>query len=661
MSRQRERLRAALLDALRPPPRLTVSQWADRHRILPDDESEAGPWRTSRTPYLREPMDALTPDDPTRIVAMMKGSQTGGTEALCLNTAGYWIHHAPGRILMVRPDEDDARDFSAQRLQPMLDLTPELGQRVADGKTDNKLLKDFPGGSLKITGARAPAGLRSKPVPYVIGDEIDNWPESAGQEGDPLYLAMKRQTNYPDRKTALVSTPLDDDGSRIQTWWLKGDRCTYWVPCPDCDAFLVLEWAIFVIPELPDGTKDPDGVVAVCPHCGVEIPNEGKAAMLPRGVWRPLAELEGGERLAALRAVGLCGADGVDQRVETTPRDSTVRSFHLSSLYSPVGWLSWAGIAHEFLDAAGDPTRLRGVVNTVLGQTWRQADGRTVSAPALYERREPFGEEIPRSVAFVTAGIDVQADRLEIEIVGWGSGFESWSLDYVTIAGDPTGREVWRDLDAVLRRTFALSGGGELRIEAACIDSGYEAHRVYEYAKPRWKRRVWAIKGRSEGDRVEAEIWPQHWAKTKRKAAQDVKIKLIGTKRAKRHVYERLDVADPGPGFCHVPEDRGLWWFQQLTSEKWTRKYHRGRAFRVWTLPADGPSRGRNEALDCRVYAYAAAIGLERSGRVIDEVLARRAARDSDRSRVDASPSPPQHRPRRDRPSELFGDGDLRW
>ena len=660
MSKQRKKLRAALLDALRPPPRLTVSQWADRHRILPDDESEAGPWRTSRTPYLREPMDALTPDDPTRVVVLMKGSQTGGTEALCLNTAGYWIHHAPGRILMVRPDEDDARDFSAQRLQPMLDLTPELQQRVADGKTDNKLLKDFPGGSLKITGARAPAGLRSKPVPYVIGDEIDNWPQSAGAEGDPLYLAMKRQTNYPDRKTALVSTPLDDESSRVLLWWLRGDRCTYWLPCPDCEDLFVLEWALFVIPEDENGTKQPDDVFLACPHCGVEIRNEQKATMLPAGQWRPLDTLTGDERAAALRTVGLSDADGVDVRVDTTPRDRSVRSFHLSSLYSPVGWLSWSGIAHEFLNAAGDPTKLRGVVNTALGQVWRRSDGKTISAPALYERREVFDERVPRSVAFITAGVDVQGDRLEVEIVGWSSGFESWSLDYLLIPGDPTGRDVWRDLDAVLLRTYPLAGGGDLRIEAACIDSGFEAHRVYEFCRPRWKRRIWAIKGASEGDKVEGEIWPHRWGQSKRKTSAAVKFKRIGTKRAKRHIYERLEIETPGPGFCHVPDDRGLWWYHQLTAERFAVKYHRGRAFRVWSVDMEGPSRGRNEALDCRVYAYAAAIGLESAGRIIDEVLKRRAVRDGDRSIVDQGTRRPHTKRRRDT-RDLFQGSDLNW
>lgn len=634
------------LEAARPPPEYTVSAWSDRYRILPDDEAEPGPWRTDRTPYLREPMDCLTPSNPCRVVALMKGSQTGGTEGLILNAAGYWIHHAPGRMLLIRPDEDEARDFSVQRVKPMIRLTPELSKRCDAGEASNVMLMDFPGGSLKLAGARAPAGLRSKPVPYVLGDEIDNWPADSGGEGDPLTLATKRQTNFPNRKTSLVSTPVDDEDSRILEWWLRGDRCTFWLPCPQCDELFVLEWQGICIPEDEDGTKRPEQTHYVCPNNGCVVDNGDKAEMLPRGIWRPLADLTPLERMAALRVVGLASENGeVDERVDDVTSEPHVRSFHLSSLYSPVGWLDWAQISRDFLLVRKDPVKLKTFVNTALGQTWKQSDGETVGSTPLYERRADWGRLPHDRVAFLTAGVDVQADRLECEVVGWGRGFESWSVDYLVIPGDPTGRTVWEDLDAVLARKYPTSTGGTLRVEAACIDSGYEAKRVYEYVKKRWKRRVWAVKGRAE-TKDEHEIWPLTWNKSQDKAAR---FKLIGTKRAKRHVYTRLAATEPGPGYCHVPSERPLWWFQQLTAEKWQRKYHRGKAYREWHLPKDGPSKGRNEALDCRVYAYAAAHGLERSGRRIDEVLDRRTPEADEAVELDAGAVRPETKRRKRR------------
>lgn len=633
------------LEAINPPPSMSVSEYADLHRILPSDEAEGGQWRTDRTPYAREPMDCMTPSDPCRVAVWMAGSQIGKTEALILNCLAYWIDIAPGRIIHARPDEDDAADFSKQRLQPMIDLNPRLQAKVSDGKTDNTMLKDFPGGSLKLTGARAPAGLRSKPVPYVAGDEIDNWPASAGTEGDPLYLLMKRQSNYPDRKTGLVSTPLDDEDSRILEWFLRGDRCTYWLPCPHCDELFVLEWALFVIPQDENGKKLPEETHVVCPSNGCIVEDGDKEYMLPRGVWRPMDSLDPAERMAALRAVGLAGENGVDERVELSEatRRKDIRSFHMASFYSPVGWFSWADIGAEFLLAYKDPTKFKIFVNTVWAQTWKQADGKTVSKSRLYKRREIYEDELPRTIAFITAGVDVQHDRIELEIVGWGRGFESWSIDYVVIPGDPSGKEVWRDLDTVLRRRFAMQGGGALRIEATGVDSGHETHQVYKFTKKRTKRRIWAVKGANEDSKKELEVWPQEWNRSKLRGGS-WSFKRVGTNRCKREIYTRLDIDEPGPGYCHFPEDRSQTWFAQLTAEKWISKLHKGRAYLQWHLP----SGKQNEALDCRVYSYAAAVGLERAGRTIDGVLDKRERRDAQR-KLDAEAAGVETTPRRQR------------
>lgn len=595
------------LEALRPPPKMTISQWAEKKRILSDDEAEPGPWRNTRTPYLVEIMNRLSPHDPCEEVIFMKGTQIGGTE-IGLNALGYWIEHAPGRILAVYPGEDEAGDFSTQRFKPMCDATPALRNKLEDEKkgTRKVFLKTFAGGSIKFAGANAPAGLRSKPIRYLFGDEIDGWTLDSGGEGDPMALAEKRQGTYSNRKRFYVSTPTLKQTSRIEPRFEAGDQRYYFVPCPHCDHFQVLKWANFVIPKSKKtGELEPRRAHMKCVECDGRIENYDKETMLARGQWRA-----------------------------TAPYNGFRRSYHLSSLYSPVGWLSWAHIAEEWKRAHRDPVKLKTFVNTVLGETWDLDDGETVDEDELFSRlREPFAYKIPDAIGIITAGVDVQGDRIEVEIVGWGESFESWSLDYVIIPGDPTGREIWDDLDQVLKRRFELEGGGKIGIDAVGVDSGYEAHRVYTFTKKRRRRRIWAVKGKAnDTSGAEREIWPLAWNKN---AAKDASFKVVGVDTCKAHIYARLaKCTEPGPGYSHVPDDRPKFWFEQLTSEKRQAKFRNGRRYWVWTKP----DHVRNEALDCRVYAYAVLHGLEGLNRKVSDVLAERARKrelDAERPRRD--------------------------
>lgn len=602
-------LESLAIEALRPPPSLTVSQWAERYRVLPEDEAEPGPWRNSRTPYLIEIMDRLSTSDPCEEIVFMKGSQIGGTEVL-LNALGFWIEHSPGRILSVLPGEDEASDFSRQRLGPLIENTPVLKARVAEkgGKfgSNNVFLKEFPGGSLKLTGANSAPGLRSKPIRYLLADEIDGYTLDAGGEGDPLYLAEKRMGTYANRKRFLNSTPNIKQTSRIEPRYLGGDQRRYYVPCPHCGEKQILEWENFVIPEDEAGVKQPNGAFMCCSLNGCVIENHDKDSMLPAGEWRA-----------------------------TAPYNGWRRSYHLSSLYSPNGWLSWAHIADEWLRVQGDPISLKTFFNTVLGQTWDIEGGETINDGELLARRETYPEAgAPAPVLVVTGGVDVQGDRLELELCGWADKEESYSLSYVVIPGDPTGEEIWEDLWAILDKPIRVADGRKLRVAATCVDSSYEAHKVYAFSKRHWKRRVWAIKGKSGQDR---EIWPLTWNRNRNK---DAKFKLVGVDQAKRNVYARLAKRERGAGYCHFPADRPAWYFEQLTAERMVTKYSRGHKRIEFVLP---PGK-RNEPLDCRAYAYAALCGLVSMGLVLED---KEASRDKEailsaKSSIDSGKQKPQ-------------------
>jgi phage terminase large subunit GpA-like protein len=604
------------LEALRPPPTVTVSEWAEEKRILAEDEAEPGKWRNARTPYLVEIMDRLSPHDPTEEVVFMKGAQIGGTE-VGLNALGYWMDGAPGRILSVCPGEDEAADFSTQRVQPMIDQTPTLSSKIGAQRGSKKgtakvYLKEFPGGSIKFAGSNAPAGLRSKPIRYLFGDEIDGWALDAGGEGDPMKLAEKRQGTYANRKRFYCSTPTVKQTSRIEPRFRSGDQRFYFVPCPGCGEFAVLSFGRtdrsivptdvpifrFEIPKDEAGRYQPADAHFVCQQNGCVVENHDKTAMLAGGQWRA-----------------------------TAPYNGWRRSYHLSSFYSPVGWLSWARIAEEWIDAQGDPVKLKVLVNTVFGETWNLDDGDTLDEDALFASlREPFAEHVDNKVGIITAGVDIQGDRIELEFVGWGLAYESWSLDYIVIPGDPDHADIWNDLDRVLKRTFTNDHGDRLRIEAVAVDSGHKTTEVYNFVKTRWKRCVWAIKGQpNDTTGKERPIWPIEWSQSKKAKVVNAKFKMVGVDTAKQHVYGRLArCVEPGPGFSHVPHDRPKWWFKQLTAERVVTKHTKaGVKYFVWELDAGA----RNEALDCRVYAYSALKGLESLGRTVEAVLVERDAK----------------------------------
>ena len=558
---------------LKPDPVLTVSEWADQNRILTSKTaSTPGPWRTSITPYLKKIMDCLSSSSDIERVVFMKASQIGATEA-GNNFFGYAMHHVPGPMLYVLPTVEAVKRASKQRIATMIEESPVLRNRVAEPRTRNSsntmLLKEFPGGYLAMTGANSAIGLREMAARYLFLDEVDAYPHDIDGEGDPVNLAIKRtQTFYGKRKIFIISTPTLKGFSRIEKAYLDTDQQRYYVPCPECTEKQPIVWS--QIKWLDD---DPKTAGFVCRECGCLIPEEAKEKMLEQGEWV----------------------------VESESKNSKAAGFHLNALYSPSQWYPWAKAVEEYLEAKDDYSLMKSWVNTTLGETWDEP-GTQVNATMLYYRREAYEAEVPKDVLVITAGVDIQGDRIEAEAVGWNSNKESWSLDYRIFFGDPDQPEVWNDLNEWLMREWRHATHHRLNIKVACIDSGgHHTQQVYQYCKlrPRW---AIAIKGIAGFGRPIISSPSQKRTGAERRP---VPLYAVGVDTAKEVLYSRLQKAAPGPGYCHFPNNEPPYsqqYFDQLCAEKLVRRTFLGIPKPVWELP----SGRRNEALDCRVYAMAA-------------------------------------------------------
>jgi phage terminase large subunit GpA-like protein len=568
--------------SFRPDPPLMVSAWADKNRVLASVSSaEPGRWRTSRTPYLREIMDCLSAYSPVEEVAVMKGVQVGMSEA-AFNFVGYAIHHNPGPMMYVMPTEGMMKKFSKTRIDPMIEACPALRERVKPARardSDNTVLqKGFEGGVLILTGANSGSGLRGLPVGKLVLDEVDGYPVSADDDGDPVTLATDRTSTFKGRKKIFkLSTPTLKETSRIGKAYREGDQRRYMVACEGCGARQPLTWdRIKWEPGKPEtaafvcASHDPE-TGELCEH---RHPEHRKTALLAGGVWTPTA-------------------------TSTRPR---MRSYHLSALYSP--WYTWGECAFRFIGAKDDPSRLQPFVNNILGEEWEDIGGERIDPGSLMALRENYSD-VPARAALLTAGVDVQPDRLEAEVVAWGKDEESWSIDYQIFPGDPNDLEVWDALDDYLSKRWQHPGfENGMPITAVAIDTGgANTQAAYRFIRPREGRRIWGIKGYA-GRRA---VWPR---KPSRNNKGKINLYPIGVDSAKEVVIARLSKVGPdvaGAGACHFSED--VWdkdAFDQLTVERKRTRYAKGFPIIEWWKPDDA----RNERLDCRVYAYSVLQGL---------------------------------------------------
>jgi phage terminase large subunit GpA-like protein len=506
-------------------------------------------------------MDAITSGLHERVV-FIKAAQIAGTELL-LNLIGYFIHQDPSPMLVIQPTLQMAEAFSKDRLAPMLRDTPCLQGQVQDPRardSGNTLLhKTFPGGHVTIAGANSPASLASRPVRVVAFDEVDRYPPSAGTEGDPVNLGRKRSATFWNRVSVEVSTPTVKGHSRIESSYAYSDQREYWVPCPACAAMQRLMWEQVKWDKV-DGKHQPDTAHYECSQCAHHFTEPERQDAIQRGEW--IAQNPG----------------------------HAVAGFHISELYSP--WSTLPKIAAAFLEAEPRPDTLRTFVNTALAETWEEQLGEGLDADKLYDRlRESYAAPVPSGAVVLTAFVDVQRDRLEAEVVGWGEGFESWSIDYRVIEGDTSRDQVWRELDEYLDTPWAHESGAMLTIAACGVDSGDQTQQVYRYVRTREGRRVWATKGKGGMG------LPTLVTRGRRKTAPKVRLFVIGVDGLKSTCYARLQIPDPGPGYCHFPVHYDDHYFEMLTAEKAQTNRSKGHPVIAWVLPAGR----RNEALDCRV------------------------------------------------------------
>jgi len=584
---------AAWRAGIKPEPLLTVSQWADAHRMLSSRGSaEPGRWRNSRTPYLAEIMDCLSPSHPAQRVVFMKGAQVGGTE--CGNNwIGYIIHHAPGPMLAVQPTVELGKRFSRQRIEPLLEETPALRGLVAAARErdsgNTMLSKDFPGGQLVITGANSAVGLRSMSARYLFMDEVDAYPGDVDGEGDPIALAGARSRTFGVRKKALlVSTPTIAGQSRIEREYEASDQRRFFVPCPHCGE---MQWLRFENLRWDKG--EPETVAYHCDECGAAIKERHKTAMLAAGEWRATADAKNAQTVG----------------------------FHLSALYSPVGMLSWVEIAADWESAQGDDRAIKTFKNTVLGETWQER-GDAPDWQRLYDRREDWPRgTVPAGGLFLTCGADVQRDRIEASVWAWGRDKQSWLVDHIVLPGNPFEATVWGMLRDVLDQQWRHASGHMLGLSMTAVDSGdgTTTAEVYAFVRSAGSR-VIAVKGQ---DALRQAIGVAGRTEVRRNGTKlgGLKVWPVGSSYLKGETYGWLKLekpteesGEPFPaGFVHLPAHAaGEEYCRQITAEQLvTRAGKNGFRRLEWVK-----TRERNEALDCRVYARAAtaAMGMDAWG-----------------------------------------------
>lgn len=582
-------LARARIANLKPPPKLTLSQWADEYAFLSRETSaEVGKFQCFG--YQRGMLDAVT-DPAVTTISIQKSARVGYTK-LMDHAVGYFIHADPSPILVVQPRVEDAESYSKTEIAPMLRDTPVLAAICGDPKaksSDQTILeKTFKNGSsLKLVGANSPAGFRRVTSRIVLFDEVDGYPnDGAGSEGDQIALGTKRTETFWNRKIILGSTPTVKGYSRIEKSFLQSDQRRYFVPCPHCGEYQVLEWGG---PDLPYGMKWdrdeegnglPETVHYVCKHNGCIIHDADKPEMDARGEWRATAPFNGHA------------------------------GFHIWAGYSLFPNAAWSNIVAEWLKVKDDPLARQTFINLVLGETYEDAGEKALNHNRLMARCELWpADVVPDTTAVITIGVDTQDYRFELEAVAWGRNDESWSIAYEVIEGDMETPEPWERLDAFLKQTWRRADGREFVAEAVCIDSGgHHTQKVYAFSKERLGRKVWAIKGESAVGGKRSPVWPTK-KPTRRKKSSFSPV-ILGVNTAKDVIRSRLHLNETGPGYMHFPADRDMGYFEQLTSERSIVKYQNGQKFRVWDLPG-----GRaNEALDCRVYAYGALCGLVHLG-----------------------------------------------
>lgn len=569
-------LEIGLARVFTPPPKVLPSDWVEEHRsISPEANAKrSGRWRNLCLQV--DPINSIV-DPSVRTLVMQWASQTAGKTEVVNAICGYFIAQEPSPILVVQPDLILAKTWSKDRLMTMVRDTPVLKDLVKK-RGSSTLHKVFPAGHLTIAGANSPASLASRPIRVNLFDEVDRFPASAGKEGDPVLLALKRSDTFPDAMAVMTSTPTIKRKSRIEAEFLLSDQNYWFCVCPTCSHEQRLHWKQLKFNS--DDLNDPIYYECENEECKAQWDDRTRIAAIKAGRW-----------------------------IATAPYNG-IRGYHLSGLYSlfraKKGFrCRLHQMAAEFLHAVKlGKDALKVWTNTFLAETWEEEIDAKPEWKALYDRREDYHDQaIPQGVRVITVGTDFQADRIELEFVGHGVGEESWGLGHHVLYGDTRNPEIYQRLEAVLLKRFKRVDGAYLQVKAGGFDTGYAAcqRQLYAWLRPRLVRRYFAFKG---ANRKNAEPISMS-AKSKVEA---VRLIMVGTNRIKTFIYSRTSISVPGPGFMHFPKSYTDEWFKQLLAEESRNEFEAGQSFKVFSMPTSIPDGGtdRNEALDCRVYAYGA-------------------------------------------------------
>lgn len=562
-----------IIKTVAPPPQIKVSQWAEKNRVLSSESSAApGKWSNEKAPYQVEIMDSV--NDPLIEKVVMKTCSQAGKNEIINNTIGYFIDIDPCPMMLIEPTLDLAEDYSKRRLDPLFRDTKVLKEKVSDKKSRNSnntiLNKVFPGGSLSLVGANSPRALASKPIRILFGDEISGFPVSSGDEGDPLALGEKRTITFFNRKKIFVSTPGIKGICRIEEEYLAGTQEKWRKKCPDCGSYeyININGVKFDYSKDDKGNYKVWNIVYRCSHCGAEYDEYDWANA--EGKW-----------------------------IADNPNAEKVRSFHINAFVSP--WWKWEDIILQWLKSKKDPEKYKVFKNTVLGETWEE-EGEFENEDFLMERREKYPAELPEGVLVLVASVDVQDDRFEYEVVGYGKGEETWGIEKGMIMGIPDKPDTWQLLSDKLESIYRFENGVGLKIACTCVDSGgHYTEDVYKFCKANEHRRIFAIKG------MGGPGYPLLY-KLYRSKKENAAVFILGVDSGKAKIMGRLKLKEKGSGYCHFPdnESRGYdrIYFRGLISEKLVRRKIKGQIRLIWEKIAAATKR--NEPLDLRNYAQAA-------------------------------------------------------
>lgn len=622
-----------------PPPRLTVSQWADATRRLPETSGASGAqWRTDATPYLRGVMDAVH-EPGVRKIAVRKGAQLGGSEALH-NIIGYFIEHDPCPMLFVHPTAQVAEEWSKERLADMIRSTPAIADVVQEKRAgrgpretseSTLALKMFPGGYLALGGANTPNTFARRSVRVAMGDDVDRFPAVVGEEGDPADLLVNRTTTFYDALTLFVSTPTLK-GGRIDTLYERSDKRQFVVACPACGHEDWIAWNDAAHFRVSFDDRDPATARLECPACQTHLSEPARRRMI----------VEAGRRADA------------GWRATAVAREAGLVGFHVPSLLSTLGNVTLGSIVEKWLSARDrGKEALRVFVNTTLAEGWEDRSAR-MEPHNLLSRCEPYGEgiEVPAPAVVLTCGVDVQDDRFELQVIGWGRSMERWVVDYRVVPGNPRMAETREELWRALTRRYTHASGHELPILATCVDTGFLADEVYEFVVQHQAHRVYATKG--YGGKSGEPIVGKASEKRSGRSARPVRLYPINTDDAKADLLLAITVPQPGPGYMHFPiglDSVNEEYFAQLCAEHRETVYNKGG---VATAVKWVAHRERNEALDTAVLCLASFKLLNPNIQQMAQTLAATRPPTSQAASADAPQPPPQstRRPRRySRPS----------